>query len=331
MPGNTSDQENVENEIQVEEDSTYPLDSNILYRKRINNITKRSFNYNIIKEGVYPNGMESKSKKTNNTSRKKSYKIPHGYVVETTWGRSLKLETKAKISGPLLFGLQLDSVRKARETRKRGNLIKPAIDCIPLTLEKCAKKITTRIQFNFKNDVKGVYHQSDQVILKNVEFSVNEMNYFQVNYGSESEINKTYKFHSVVKAVDQVRMGRVHMGYFDKDFLRVRMEGFLKVRMERVHMGYFDIDFLRVCMEGFVWDILIEILFVKFFKSSYGKVRMGRVHMGYFDKDFLRIRIEGDFLILRFLSVRMGRIRMEYFDKDFLRVRMGRVCMGYFK
>ncbi|PKC55007.1 hypothetical protein RhiirA1_476334 [Rhizophagus irregularis] len=209
MPGNTSDQENVENEIQVEEDSTYPLDSNILYRERINNITKRSFNYNIIKEGVYPNGMESKSKKTNNTSRKKSYKIPYGYVVETTWGRgakkrtSLKPETKAKISGPLLFGLQLDSVRKARETRKRGNLIKPAIDCIPLTLEKCAKKITTRIQFNFKNDVKGVYHQSDQVILKNVEFSVNEMNYFQVNYGSESEINKTYKLHSVVKAVDQ--------------------------------------------------------------------------------------------------------------------------------
>ncbi|PKB96674.1 hypothetical protein RhiirA5_434442, partial [Rhizophagus irregularis] len=121
---------------------------------------------------------------------------------------SLKLETKAKISGPLLFGLQLDSVRKARETRKRGNLIKPAIDCIPLILEKCAKKITTRIQFNFKNDVKGVYHQSDQVILKNVEFSVNEMNYFQVNYGSESEINKTYKLHSVVKAVDQGQIPR---------------------------------------------------------------------------------------------------------------------------
>ncbi|CAB4397684.1 unnamed protein product [Rhizophagus irregularis] len=223
MPGNTSDQENVENEIQVEEDSTYPLDSNILYRERINNITKRSFNYNIIKEGVYPNGMESKSKKTNNTSRKRSYKIPHGYVVETTWGRgakkrtvcceidyinttpqfrikyganfqhvisstksttytaikyeqSLKPGTKAKISGPLLFGL---SVRRARETRKRGNLIKPAIDCIPSTLEKRAKKIAARIQFNFKNDVKGVYHQSDQVILKNVEFSVNEMNYFQ--------------------------------------------------------------------------------------------------------------------------------------------------------
>ncbi|PKC52580.1 hypothetical protein RhiirA1_481190 [Rhizophagus irregularis] len=32
-----------------------------------------------------------------------------------------------------------------------------------------------------------------------------------------------------------VRMGRVHMEYFDEDFLRVRME--------RVRMGYFNRDF----------------------------------------------------------------------------------------
>lgn len=107
-----------------------------------------------------------------------------------------------------MFGLQLGSVRRARETRKRGNLIKPAINCIPSTLEKRAKKIATKIQFNFKNDVKGVYHQSDQVILKNVEFSVNEMNYFQVNYGSENEINKTHQLRSVVKAVDQGQIPR---------------------------------------------------------------------------------------------------------------------------
>lgn len=93
MSGNTSDQENIENKIQIEEDSTYPLDNNILYRERVNNITKRSFNYNIIKEGVYPNGMELKSEKTSNTSRKRSFKIPHGYVVETTWGRGAKKRT----------------------------------------------------------------------------------------------------------------------------------------------------------------------------------------------------------------------------------------------
>src|SRR5262249_40680162 len=116
--------------------------------------------------------------------------------------------TKAKISGSLLFGLQLDSIRKTRELRKRGNLIKPAINCTLSTLEKRAKKVATKIQFNFKNDVKGVYHQSDQVILKNVEFSVNETDYFQVNYGPENEINKTHQLRSVVKAVDQGQISR---------------------------------------------------------------------------------------------------------------------------
>jgi hypothetical protein len=92
MSSNASDQENIENKVQFEEDSTYPLNNNILYRKRMNKITKCSFNYIIIKEGVYLNGIESKSEKTINTN-KRSYKIPHGYVVETTWGRAAKKRT----------------------------------------------------------------------------------------------------------------------------------------------------------------------------------------------------------------------------------------------
>jgi hypothetical protein len=105
---NTSDQENIiENKIQIEEDSTYPLDNNIMYRERINKITKRSFNYVIIKEGVYPDkiitGSKSKKRKhklttrngTNNFKKRSTqqYKIPHGYVVETTWGRAAKKRT----------------------------------------------------------------------------------------------------------------------------------------------------------------------------------------------------------------------------------------------
>ena len=96
---NTSDQENGENKIHIEEDSTYPLDNNIIYRERINKITKRSFNYIIMKEGVYPNGIALNEKnilETSNESnnfKRKSYKIPHGYVVKTTWGRAAKKRT----------------------------------------------------------------------------------------------------------------------------------------------------------------------------------------------------------------------------------------------
>ena len=76
MPSNaeySSNQQNVENKIQIEENSTYPLDNNIIYRKRMNKTTKHSFNYIIIKEGVYPNAIVLNKKnilETSNESNK---------------------------------------------------------------------------------------------------------------------------------------------------------------------------------------------------------------------------------------------------------------------
>ena len=104
--------------------------------------------------------------------------------------------------------MQLDSVRRARESKKRGNLIKPALNCIPSTLEKRAKKISARIQSNFKNNTKGIYHKSDQVTLESIEISVNKTDYFQVNFDSENKTNKPCQLQAVVKAVDQDQISR---------------------------------------------------------------------------------------------------------------------------
>ncbi|CAG8641117.1 16747_t:CDS:2 [Funneliformis caledonium] len=112
-----SDTENVEYGVQIQETSTYPLNNNILYREHVNQKTKRSFSYVIIKEGIYPDKIvtrpSNKQKErtetlqdTSNIRRKrqsKQYKIPHGYV-------TLKLRTKTTLSGSLVFGLQLESV-----------------------------------------------------------------------------------------------------------------------------------------------------------------------------------------------------------------------------
>ncbi len=77
--------------------------------------------------------------------------------------------------------------------KKRGNLIKPADNCILSTLEKRVKKIATKMQSSFSNDIKGIYHQSDEVKLKAIEFSVNKTD-FQVNFGHEDQIKKILKF-----------------------------------------------------------------------------------------------------------------------------------------
>ncbi|PKY34392.1 hypothetical protein RhiirB3_454046, partial [Rhizophagus irregularis] len=226
---NITDQENID-EFQIEEVSTYPINNNILYRERVNKVTKRSFNYVIIKEGVYPNGTQTGPKSLQDSvickttwghaSKKKTirceidyineipqFRIKYGsnfqYVVFSSkspsdvaynYERALKPETKATLSGPLVFGLQLKSVKKARESRKRGNLIKPAINCTSSTLEKCAKKIASKVRASFNNDIKGVYHQSDEIVLKSVEFSVNKLD-FQLDYEE-------------VKAIDQGQIPR---------------------------------------------------------------------------------------------------------------------------
>jgi len=49
---NISDKENIENKFQIEEDSTYPLNNNIMYRECVNKVIIRSFNYVIIKEEI---------------------------------------------------------------------------------------------------------------------------------------------------------------------------------------------------------------------------------------------------------------------------------------
>ncbi|GBC47773.2 hypothetical protein GLOIN_2v1788738 [Rhizophagus irregularis DAOM 181602=DAOM 197198] len=240
---NITDQENID-EFQIEEVSTYPINNNILYRERVNKVTKRSFNYVIIKEGVYPNGTQTGPKSLQDSvickttwgraSKKKTirceidyineipqFRIKYGsnfqYVVFLSkspsdaaynYERALKPETKATLSGPLVFGLQLKSVKKARESRKRGNLIKPAINCTSSTLEKRAKKIASKVRASFNNDIKGVYHQSDEIVLKSVEFSVNKLD-FQLDYEEgENQMEKGHQLQSIVKAIDQGQIPR---------------------------------------------------------------------------------------------------------------------------
>ncbi|POG66169.1 hypothetical protein GLOIN_2v1780831 [Rhizophagus irregularis DAOM 181602=DAOM 197198] len=208
---NITDQENID-EFQIEEVSTYPINNNILYRERVNKVTKRSFNYVIIKKGVYPNGTQTGPKSLQDSvickttwgraSKKKTirceidyineipqFRIKYGsnfqYVVFSSkspsdaaynYERALKPETKATLSGPLVFGLQLKSVKKARESRKRGNLIKPAINCTSSTLEKRAKKIASKVRANYEED--------------------------------ENQMEKDYQLQSIVKAIDQGQIPR---------------------------------------------------------------------------------------------------------------------------
>ncbi|RHZ73167.1 hypothetical protein Glove_232g44 [Diversispora epigaea] len=89
--------------------------------------------------------------------------------------QALNPSSKATISGPLLFGLQLSSVQKERESKRRGNLIKPAINY--------------------------------EIKLKTIEFSVNQIDY-QINYGAKNWIEENNHIQSMIKAVDHGKTSR---------------------------------------------------------------------------------------------------------------------------
>ncbi|RGB21883.1 hypothetical protein C1646_777066 [Rhizophagus diaphanus] len=189
-----------------------------------------------MKTGVHPNRTQTGPKKITwgRASKKKTVRCEIDYINEIpqfhikygsnfqhvvssikspsdaafNYERALKTETKATLSGPLMFELQLKSVQKVREFRKRGNLIKPAINCTSLTLKKRAKKVASKVQASFNNDTKGVYHQSDEIVLKSVEFTVNKLD-FQLDYEEgENQMEKDRQLQSIVKAIDQEQIPR---------------------------------------------------------------------------------------------------------------------------
>jgi len=61
-------------------------------------------------------------------------------------------------------------MQKVYKSKKRGNLIKLVNNYILSIFEKHAKKIITKMQFNFNNNIKEIYYQSDKVKLKAIEF-----------------------------------------------------------------------------------------------------------------------------------------------------------------
>jgi hypothetical protein len=93
----------------------YPNDPKITYKEG----TSRSFIYNIIEEGFYPPAEILSCSK-----RGKKYKIPDGYIVETTWGKpktrqTLKCTIKYDQNGPVFrayYGEKFDRILESRES-----------------------------------------------------------------------------------------------------------------------------------------------------------------------------------------------------------------------
>ncbi|CAG8569365.1 6904_t:CDS:2, partial [Cetraspora pellucida] len=79
--------------------------------------------------------------------------------------------SKSTISGPLVFGLQLKTVQKVRESYKKPKQIKPANQCTKITLENRARTLSAKSSLIINNQALQIYHPEDNLALKTLEFS----------------------------------------------------------------------------------------------------------------------------------------------------------------
>ncbi|CAG8765918.1 23781_t:CDS:2, partial [Racocetra persica] len=201
--------EKSKSEIKTFELGDYPQVPTITYQETKNNYIQRSFNYFIEAEGFYPNALELRY-----TLPPKKYPIPDDYSIKTTWelyGTSFEYEIESNISatnaatnyekainmntnkksllsGPLLFGLQLQKLRTIREFHVRQHITKPMEQYSETTLRKRAKEIAT-IQKEFIQNVEFKYNAQDSISLKSFEYTVNNQNYY-FDFGNENLIQK---------------------------------------------------------------------------------------------------------------------------------------------
>ncbi|CAG8728717.1 4805_t:CDS:2, partial [Dentiscutata erythropus] len=199
------------NQFEIEEDSTYPSSTKIIYKKRFKNRTQRSFIYNIQKEGIYPSntGHGTKHKivycQIDYIDNKPQFLIKYGVNFENTilstkstsqaallyeniyYYIAINSSSKTTISGSLVFGLQLKTVQKVRKSYNKLRQVKPANQYTETTLENRARALSSKSLLIINNQASQIYHPKDKLTLKTLEFSVNEYD-FHIKFGSDNKI-----------------------------------------------------------------------------------------------------------------------------------------------
>ncbi|CAG8685722.1 15759_t:CDS:2 [Gigaspora margarita] len=186
--------------LEIEENSLYPLSPIIVYKEKRKNIIQYSFSYEIIKEGVY---LKALLLAYTSISKEKQYKILDRYSVKTTIGQyKKKTANKWKKSEILVFGLQLELVNKAHETKNRE--LKSIENCSNHIL-KHAKKFGNQALELLKSKLLDNYSKKDHINIKAIDYSINNYN-FHIDFGKEDLVKTKQNQLATVQALDKAKI-----------------------------------------------------------------------------------------------------------------------------
>ncbi|UZO27491.1 uncharacterized protein OCT59_019684 [Rhizophagus irregularis] len=119
---------------------------------------------------------------------------------------------KTLMSGIHLFGIHLETLKQARESKRESNSniqlkqIKPIEHCGKSMIYKRQRKFGDQLKEQVQIEGAKIYGK-DQVILKQISYNVKHMG-FQIAYGSKDDREKEKKLTSIVQVIDQNYMSR---------------------------------------------------------------------------------------------------------------------------
>src|SRR2546430_1855019 len=108
-------------------------------------------------------------------------------------------DKRTAVSGIHLFGLQLKCIDRNRKSKPRA--LKLHEETSTSTQIRRAKGLAKRIQIHFENSTKDFYNPKDRVVLKALEFTVQNKEYYS-SFGEENLSEKKQKLQSMVRAQD---------------------------------------------------------------------------------------------------------------------------------
>ncbi|CAB5376261.1 unnamed protein product [Rhizophagus irregularis] len=182
--------------------------------------SKRTFHYEIIKEGTYPLAnyvvecsieyVESKPLfrvcfGTNFTSEVQSSEFSTDAACK--YYQEFKEGSTTKISGPLLFGLKLSSVEKIRKTISLDK-IRPLTELSNTTKRRKILGLSQRILNVVESEKENTFHKIDKIKLKQVTFQTCNDDVYSVNFGQLDKVEKTKRIEVVVKSLDKGHVSR---------------------------------------------------------------------------------------------------------------------------
>ncbi|RIB11248.1 hypothetical protein C2G38_2262102 [Gigaspora rosea] len=123
------------------------------------------------------------------------------------WEKAINPNSKTKWSGILIFGLQLESVKKARKAKNKNRELKSIENCCDSTIIKRAKKFGSQARELLESTSQNHYSKDDDISIKAIDYSINNYD-FHIDFGKEDLIKTKQHQLANVQALDKAKVSQ---------------------------------------------------------------------------------------------------------------------------